>query len=137
MERPKISINGVDLSDRQAHEVVEVLFLCIRFTYSPMDTIRENLKELFSVSTEYLSERKSWSKDKKDRASCGRLMRLINTWNIKWMRLPREELIGAYWDFVLRGQNLALLPGFGVATNFGDVLMVNPEKRSLRSIENT
>jgi len=134
---PKIFINDIELHNRSAHEIVEVLFLCIDFIYSPMEAIQANLAELFSTAREYLIDRKAYSSDKKDRAACSRLLRQISIWQVKWKRLSKVQLMNAYWDFILRNQNLALLPGFGVATNFGDVLRVNPEKTSLHSIVKT
>jgi len=134
---PKLFINGIELSDRCPHEIVEILFLCINFTYSSLEAIRANLEELFAMADEYLIDRRKWSADKKDRTDCSRLLRQINIWKVKWKRLPKEGLMSAYWDFILRNQKLALLPGFGVATNFGDVLRVNPEKTSLHSMVKT
>ena len=134
---PQLLINDIDVSDRPAHQVIEVLFLCIDFTYSSMETIQENLKEMFSLAVEYLTDRKLYSKDTKDRCECGRLMRLIGVWRVKWQRLDREGLIRQYWDFILRNQHLSQLPGFGVSTTLGDRLMVNPEKKTLRSIVKT
>jgi len=136
-EPPKISINEIDLSKRQVFEMMEFLFLCIDFEYSPMHILLENLQGLFEIMTEYLIARKMSSKDKKERAECTRLLRLIHIWSLKWKRLNREGLVIQYWDFILRNSGCPLLPGFGVATNFGDNLAVNAEKKSLRSIINT
>ncbi len=119
--KTQIMINGYLINFNSSKDLLVYLLLNIPdLLYSPLDILKENILNIFSIVSEY-------AKEIKDPA---RNIRISSKQQLQWKATKtKEELQIKVYDLILSLEGMNSLHGFGFANKFGDKLLGNSEKR--------
>lgn len=108
--------------------------LSVHFPYQSANSIRENLRNLFEVVIEGLTFEKEIEPDKKRNLKTGRTIKKLTNFIefAKYKKTQTSLMVSAY-DLILSFEGTGLLNGFGLTNAFGDHIIGNPERKSMKS----
>jgi hypothetical protein len=107
----------------------------IHFQFQTVEKITQDMKRLASFLIICFQEEKEKIYDKKERLRVGRLVKRLESF-IRFIdyKKTHNAVVSYVYDFFLSLECLGTLPGFGFGNKFGDKLMGNSERVSLRNI---
>ncbi len=109
----------------------------IHLQFQSPKKIQEDLDSLSKMIVEGLQNEKEMVRDKKEKLKIGRLIKRVQDF-IRFSKYKKTtiELTQHIYEFMLSLNNLGTLAGFGFSNKFGDKLMGNSEKVSIRNVRN-
>jgi hypothetical protein len=121
----------------RVEEAVEFLLYqrTIHLQFQSPEKIQDDLEDFAEIVIEGLQIKKEKVRDKKEKLKMGRLIKRVEGF-IVFARYKKTnlKLTAHIFEFMLSLNNLGTLAGFGFGNKFGDKLMGNSEKVSLRNI---
>jgi len=135
-QKPRLLINGLECDSSSPKKLLKDLLSLLRLGGSSLHVLIQNFEKIIEVFTAFSTEYKE-TVLKGEKASWTRMERSLAK-QLRWWKTitEREVFITKYYDLVLSLDGLGALPGFGLTNNFGDKLKGNPERKSMRKIDN-
>lgn len=129
-----IRIDGTPLFVDNINDCLSYLLHQLDVKYSPMETLRENLINIFEILIEHCEDKKDEVKGQ-ELARLTKMISKAKRLKEEWPAIEkREVLMQKYYDELLVLDGVSTLHGFRAVDRFGDPLYGNPERMMIKDM---